>query len=199
MKHPEILTIDGLLSAEECQDAITRIDRFLDHGLGYVAEDHPLELNNMEMRRDECIYMNAVASAESLQICHKLMDRMKTAVLPEYISRFPILERKTLGILECKAQRTAAGGGFHNWHFEATDGSNRNRWLVYTVYLNDTFEGGETEFLYQNMRMKPVTGRCCVFPAGFMHTHRGNPPIDGTKYILTGWVLDLDPYAKFRA
>lgn len=24
--------------------------------------------------------------------------------------------------------------------------------------------------------------------AGFTHTHRGNPPISGTKYIITGWV-----------
>ena len=26
-----------------------------------------------------------------------------------------------------------------------------------------------------------------IFPAGFMHTHRGNPPISNDKYILTGW------------
>jgi len=38
------------------------------------------------------------------------------------------------------------------------------------------------------MRVKPKKGRLILFPAGFTHTHRGNPPLDGEKYIITGWV-----------
>ena len=26
-----------------------------------------------------------------------------------------------------------------------------------------------------------------MFPAGFTHTHRGNPPIGNPKYIATSW------------
>ena len=55
------------------------------------------------------------------------------------------------------------------------------------LYLNDDFEGGETEFLYQNRRELPVAGDVIIFPAGYTHTHRGNPPIGGTKYIATSW------------
>jgi hypothetical protein len=54
--------------------------------------------------------------------------------------------------------------------------------------LNDNFEAGETEFLYQQYRYKPKMGDVIIFPAAFTHTHRGNPPIGGTKYIITGWL-----------
>jgi hypothetical protein len=56
------------------------------------------------------------------------------------------------------------------------------------VYLNDIEDGGETEFLYLSKRVKPVTGRVLLWPAGYTHTHRGNPPLKDTKYIITGWV-----------
>jgi quercetin dioxygenase-like cupin family protein len=53
--------------------------------------------------------------------------------------------------------------------------------------VNDDFEGGETEFLYQNRREEAVAGDVLIFPAGFTHTHRGNPPIGGHKYLITSW------------
>jgi len=57
------------------------------------------------------------------------------------------------------------------------------------AYLNDNFEGGETEFLYLNKRVSAKQGRIIIFPAGFTHVHRGNPPIGGEKYIVTSWGL----------
>jgi len=58
---------------------------------------------------------------------------------------------------------------------------------VIITYLNDDFEGGETEFLYQGVRVKPEKGKTVIFPASYTHVHRGNPPIGGTKYIATTW------------
>jgi len=56
------------------------------------------------------------------------------------------------------------------------------------LYLNDVEEGGETEFLYQKMRVKPTKGTILIWPADWTHTHRGNPPLSGDKYIYTGWM-----------
>ena len=67
--------------------------------------------------------------------------------------------------------------------------SNEPRALVYSVYLNDVEEGGETEFLHFSKRVKPKTGRIVIWPAGFPYLHRGNPPLSGTKYILTSWMM----------
>ena len=63
-----------------------------------------------------------------------------------------------------------------------------NRVGTVIVYLNDVDEGGETEFLYYPRRVKPQAGRVLLFPASFTHSHRGNPPLSNTKYIMTGWV-----------
>ena len=57
------------------------------------------------------------------------------------------------------------------------------------MYLNDVKKGGETEFLNQNERIEPKAGRICIFPADFPYVHRGNPPLQEDKYILTSWFL----------
>ena len=49
-----------------------------------------------------------------------------------------------------------------------------------------------TENYYQNRRELPKQGDVLLFPAGFTHTHRGNPPIGGDKYLITSWALIQD-------
>ena len=78
-------------------------------------------------------------------------------------------------------------GGFHQWHYENPDILTCTRQLVVQLYLNTIKEGGETEFLYLNKRVKAKVGRMIIFPAGYTHTHRGNPPIGQEKYIATTW------------
>jgi hypothetical protein len=87
-----------------------------------------------------------------------------------------------------KIQKTNIGGGYHKWHSETASRETSTRVLAWTLYLNDVDEGGETEFLYYPKRIKPEAGTLVLWPAGFTHTHRGNPPISNTKYIVTGWI-----------
>jgi len=98
---------------------------------------------------------------------------------------------KTFGghsIFEIQIQKTLPSQGYHVWH---TENDNRRvglRFLTFILYLNNVEEGGETEFLYQQTRIKPVENRLVLWPAGMTHIHRGNPPLKGEKYVLTGWV-----------
>lgn len=101
------------------------------------------------------------------------------------------------GISGCKLQKTLPGKGFNFWHTEKLyDRTFQNnfleyqRFLVYTIYLNDIEDGGETAFLYQDVKIKPKKGTLCLFPADFSYVHKGIPPIRETKYILTGWLVD---------
>ena len=88
---------------------------------------------------------------------------------------------------------TAGRGGYPYWHCELYPRDPRaetlHRHLLWTVYLNDGFEQGETEFLYQRRRVAPRTGSLLIAPAAFTHTHRGNRPQGGDKFIATSWVL----------
>ncbi|MDQ3510676.1 MAG: 2OG-Fe(II) oxygenase [Pseudomonadota bacterium] len=91
-------------------------------------------------------------------------------------------------------QRYSAGrGGYPYWHCELyprdPNAETLHRHLLWTIYLNDGFSDGETEFLYQRRKIVPRTGSLLIAPAAFTHTHRGNRPQGGDKVIATSWVL----------
>ena len=56
-------------------------------------------------------------------------------------------------------------------------------------YLNDDFEGGETFFDRQNVKVKPQKGSVVVFPSYYTHPHQSLPVIRGTKYAFTTWLF----------
>jgi len=83
-------------------------------------------------------------------------------------------------------------GGYPRWHCEVypePQPDTLSRTLLWTMYLNDDFSEGETEFYHQKRKITPKTGSLLIAPAGFTHTHRGNRPKSGHKYIATSWVL----------
>jgi hypothetical protein len=89
-----------------------------------------------------------------------------------------------------KIQKTLPTEGYHVWHIEHGKGfDNEARAFVFSIYLNDVEEGGETEFLHFSKRVKPKTGRIVIWPSAFPYLHRGNPPLSGEKYILTSWLM----------
>ena len=95
---------------------------------------------------------------------------------------------------DINAQKYDAGsGGYPYWHSEVYPQAGHNdalhRIMLFMFYLNDVEQGGETDFFYQNVSVKPKAGRMVIAPAYFTHTHRGNIPVSNDKYILTSWVL----------
>jgi len=89
-----------------------------------------------------------------------------------------------------KIQKTLPTQGYHVWHLEHNVGfDNEARAFVFTIYLDDVEDGGETEFLHFSKRVKPKKGRIVIWPSGFPYVHRGNPPLSGEKYILTSWMM----------
>ena len=86
-----------------------------------------------------------------------------------------------------KIHKVKKSEGYHRWHYENSSSVSLDRLMVYMTYLEAPKEGGETEFLHQSLRIKPVVGRTLIWPAGYTHMHRGNPPLDGEKMYITGW------------
>lgn len=86
-------------------------------------------------------------------------------------------------------------GGYPYWHCELypkigdTHGETLHRVLLWSIYLNDNFAAGETEFAHQQRKIVPATGSLLIAPAASTHTHRGNMPNGGDKYIATSWIL----------
>ena len=108
----------------------------------------------------------------------------------DYVENYSVLENSKINCTSMKMQRTSPGGGYHIWHAEREGTKTIERVLVYILYLNDLDQkdAGETEFLYQKIRIRPEENKMVIWPAAYTHTHRGNV-VHGNKnkYIVTGW------------
>jgi predicted 2-oxoglutarate/Fe(II)-dependent dioxygenase YbiX len=86
-------------------------------------------------------------------------------------------------------QRTHPGE-FYHWHIDGGSHEFSDRQLVAVWYLNDVEgPGGETEFSYQQVKIKPEAGKVALFPPFWTHEHRGVTLEKGVKYIATTWVV----------
>ena len=107
----------------------------------------------------------------------------------DYLTRYSVLkDYNNHTIYSYKIQKTWPTQGYHVWHSEDGSVEMSRRVGVYILYLNDVDEGGETEFLYFSKRISPKQGRLLIFPPNYPWAHRGNPPLSGVKYIMTGWL-----------
>lgn len=108
----------------------------------------------------------------------------------DYTSMFSVLKDIPTRTTHMKMQKSLPGHGYHVWHAEQGPNESSNRVLTYLFYLNTLNEdaAGETEFLYQKKRFKPVENTMIIWPAAYTHAHRGNV-VFGTepKYVVTGW------------
>jgi hypothetical protein len=183
---------DGFVSGEQC-------DTLMDY-YKWCQE------NNRSWSRQQSEGVNTTAKADDA--CVMAFDPAITATWPNigrymanfnevfwnecyplYMDRYGVLrDAQKHGIVTYKIQRTLPGQGYHVWHCEDLDRQHATRIAAYILYLNDVDEGGETEFLYLGKRIQPKKGRLVIFPSGYTHTHRGNPPLSGEKNILTGWL-----------
>lgn len=86
-------------------------------------------------------------------------------------------------------QRTNPDEHYH-WHIDGGSHEFSQRQLVAIWYLNDVpGPGGETEFLFQDIRIRPEQGKLLLFPPFWTHEHRGVTLQQGVKYIATTWVV----------
>ena len=174
----------GACNSKFTDSIITAFDYYTSMGATY-CEDQQFENSNAG-RFDYAIDlmdMNPSMKDHPLETLNGTLQEC----FNEYVRVFGHL--RTVPMYSCvqKVQMTPAGGGYHVWHDENSHLEHANRCLTWMIYLNDDFEGGETEFLYYKKRVQPEKGKLLIWPAGMTHAHRGGLVLKGTKYIVTGW------------
>lgn len=179
---------ENSFTKEECNDVINSFEKF--DKLGYTYSRSSSESSSLHKKDTAATlspYTELDWGPEFIAMFH---ERFYNYIYSLYNIQYPTLQ----GLSQhrsryIKIQRTRPTEGYHVWHCEHDAPHDaRDRLLSWILYLNDVEEGGETEFLYQSLRFKPKAGTFILFPAYFTHTHRGNPPLSGAKYIATGWV-----------
>ena len=174
-----------------CQHLIQEFDRLEKEGVGSnrwksekalesVKNDYQINLSLKGQTTYDFNDQHIVSIFfEGLQNCYN-----------EYSNKFSVLRHCSIRGSVMKMQRTHPGGGYHVWHGEQGNGDQSSRVLVYMLYLNTLKleEAGETEFLYEQLRFRPIENQMILWPASFTHAHRGNTVFgNNSKYIVTGW------------
>jgi len=166
-------------------------------------KDHlSFNTNDISLRNDSIVLLDVILdydSPESISMKKKYYTLIKDLVVKATHSYTRDLGQENMNPLEitgfqAQKYKAAKSGGYHLFHYERHGRSvykdSVRRQLVWMIYLNDVPEGeGETEFLYQGLRIQPKKGDLIIWPASFTHTHRGNPVYTTDKYIVTGWML----------
>lgn len=184
---------DNILQPADCKNIIKYFDELKQHNLVFNRQ----ELNEglAHEKQDEMCFLFELDTFyldKTHPIIRIIFDKVGSCY-KEYISKYSILAKSVKhGLVSVKIQKTEPGGGYHTWHYENEGRTASSRFLTFMVYLNTVPIAGETEFIYQRRRVNPVEGRIVLWPAGFTHTHRGNPPISNDKYAITGWIEFLE-------
>jgi hypothetical protein len=182
---------DGYISDETCDQAIELFKKY--NEFNKVFSRLASEGTTQDRKDDEQLFCSPeILTDQEFNITKlKLLMINFDMALRHYYTETNIKKYTAEDIFtdHVKIQKTLPAQGYHVWHIEHNQGrETEKRILVYSIYLNTVEEGGETEFLYQSQRVKPVKGRIVIWPAGFPYVHRGNPPLSGEKYILTSWI-----------
>jgi len=170
---------------------IEEFERLLSSGMCGNRQDH--ENVPKKIKQDEFFslnFRNHVPSPFNNQCTMTIFWEGLQKCYDEYSSEYDILKEMPVKCTTAKMQKTNPGSGYHVWHCEQNAGEMANRALTYILYLNTLEQNcaGETEFLYQRLRVPPKSNSMVIWPASYTHTHRGNVVHgDKSKYIITGW------------
>jgi len=129
-----------------------------------------------------------VSNKEDWKDVDEMFFRCVAAALKEFRESFPYFKGpfKDMGY---QVQRYLPGEYYH-WHVDGGSHQFSQRQLVVIWYLNDVpGPGGETEFLYQDVKVKPEQGKMVLFPPFWTHEHRAVRVEQGVKYMATTWVV----------
>lgn len=191
--RPRLRLFEGFAQPEECRWVIDRLRPKL----------HPAvvwDLDSGETLVDP--YRSNSAAELPLQdmdvVIEILRARISSATrLPEFIFELPQL------------MHYSVGEEFRPHHdyidpekpgFASEIARRGQRMGTFLIYLNDDFEGGETEFPKAGISVRGRTGDGLFFanvtPDGRpdpLTEHAGRPPTSGEKWILSQWIRDRAP------
>ena len=171
-------------------------DKLIEHLLQITNQTITWNNRSLKHRKDSQIALDPFWTELVVDVNKYLLENM----FSHFINDFPYLQEQGTDWWSGSVllQKTEPLEGYHEFHCEDTSWAYRHRVLAWMVYLNDIEEGGETEWLYQQLKIKPKANTGVVWPGSFTHLHRGNPPISGTKYILTGWYAPMSMMNTFK-
>jgi len=181
--HTFVFEIENALPAEICEEMIRRFEEKTDQQ--YAGRIGQLQKQDQSIKKSTDL---VVSGKEDWQDVDRYLFRSLGLAMRVFREQYPYFKGpfKDMGYA---IQRTLPGE-FYHWHIDGGSHEFSQRQLVAVWYLNDVpGPGGETEFLFQDIKIKPQQGKLLLFPPFWTHEHRGAVLNAGIKYIATTWVV----------
>ena len=123
-------------------------------------------------------------------VCHKEILEFADLCLQTYMEKLP--EAGNFPMFNIQEDYNVIkynkGQAYHGVHpdYAPFVESMELRHLTFVMFLNSVAEGGELEFVNQDLRIAPEEGKAVIFPSGWTHSHHTLPPNE-TRYVFQLW------------
>ena len=172
-----VLEIENVLSGEECDKLIEHCVSDNMQNSEVVGENGNLVVDTQ--RKSKTLWLDDTEHHVAMKMANK------SALLTKYSRKYQ--EKLQVVCYE--------PGGKFDAHYDNDYNSNvATRCATLLVYLNDDYNGGETEFVKMGVTIKPKKGKGILFWSLDEKTqmidasmHRGNTVENGNKWICTKW------------
>lgn len=186
----------NIISKENCNTIINFIEKYSDwkdSKIGGGKEEN--SRLDIEYRSNKIDYLTSRYGYNSeLYWSHNTIGYGIKKVIEETIKKYNYKSRDS--ILESSLRGSISQdegfqvlkyekGQFYKTHIDY--GSENNRIISVLLYLNDNYEGGETYFVRQNIKVKGEQGDILVFPSNYCYPHSAEEILSGTKYSVVTW------------
>ena len=164
-----IFVIEDFLTSEECESYIN------------VSESHAWEDAAIQTPEGHRIFVEVRNNSRIIFDDESLAREIYEKARPHLPDVFGD-EWLLVGLNERFRYYKYSAGEYFKWHKDGfyIRSDDEMSQLTLLIYLNDDYEGGETEFRWDVI--KPKKGMALVFPHLFMH--QGKDVISGVKYVL---------------
>ena len=178
--------IDGyyLFNLSICDDLINFFENYNDKILGKSGNG---EINKkIKDSLDLTLHINDISRFPVLDNYFKELSTIVDYYKKKYVYCDKFVSKWSL-VNSFNIQKYKPLQAYHGFHCEKASIDSSKRHLVFMTYLNDVKKGGETEWYYQKLKVKPEKGLTIIWSADWTFTHKGHTTIDEDKYIITGW------------
>jgi prolyl 4-hydroxylase len=183
----DIFLIQDLLDASLCQHVIQ-----IAECREFESADILVQTVDAQVRSNDLLKLGDYDSL--LQSTNQLLwGRLAIAqhlLFEEYGLKFPYAEPCTiLRYREGQFYQRHIDNVLLSSRFQEVEQGIPTRDISVVGYLNADFDGGETYFDRQNLKVKPEAGAVLLFPSYFTHPHESLPVRKGVKYAFTSWLF----------
>ncbi|GJL82295.1 MAG: hypothetical protein DHS20C01_19290 [marine bacterium B5-7] len=166
-----------------CDDVVARFEHAVDEQYpGRIGQD---QQSHADIKKT--VDLRVSGKPQWADVDSTLFESLRNS-LSEVCAVHPFFSSNSFKDHGYNLQRYRAGE-YYRWHVDAGPGPFSQRQLVAIWYLNNVDgPGGETEFAFQDIKIKPTAGDLLLFPPFWTHVHRSIELQAGSKYIATTWV-----------